>query len=70
MATLAIDTTDPNYQTRLTQLQQIKAFYGPRIARYLQVQDTAKQADWEARDPILAEIMDMHRKISAREDIT
>lgn len=66
MADIIIDTQAAGYQTRLTQIQDIKAFYGPRIAEYLR-QPTVRQEKWRAKDPILDELLDIHEKIEARE---
>lgn len=68
MATRNIDTTSPQYQTRLTQIQQIKAFYGPVIADYLNVHKTDPDAAraWRQGDPILREMLDIYRQIAKR----
>ena len=68
MANQNIDTQAANYQTRLTQIQEIKAFYGPRIAAYLK-ESPERQAIWRSKDPILDEMLDIHEKIEAREDL-
>lgn len=65
MATINIDTTSSEYQTRLIQLQQIKSFYGPRIAQYLKA-SPERQAAWRANDPILDEMLDIKDKIDER----
>ena len=66
MANIVIDTQAAGYQTRLTQIQDIKAFYGPRIVEYLD-SSPERQAKWRAKDPILDEILDIHERIERRE---
>lgn len=65
MATTQINTESTQYQTRLTQLQEIKAFYGPIIVKYLGLRDPERQKAWRQRDPILRELLDIHRKIES-----
>lgn len=65
MANINIDTQSANYQTRLTQLQEIKAFYGPRIVEYLAA-PPERQAIWRANDPILDELIDIADRIERR----
>jgi hypothetical protein len=65
MANIIIDTQSAGYQTRLTQLQDIKAFYGPRIVEYLN-EDPARQAIWRTKDPILDELLDIADRIERR----
>lgn len=69
MPNITIDTTAPAYQTRLTQLQDIKSFYGSRIVEYLQA-PPERQAIWRTKDPILDELLDIHERIEAREALT
>lgn len=61
MATQNIDTTLTIYQERLGQLQQIKTFYGPLVAEFLQ-EPLERQNKWAANDPLLWEILDLVRK--------
>ena len=65
MANININTQSANYQTRLTQLQEIKAFYGPRIVEYLK-EPPERQAIWRSRDPILDELLDIYERIDRR----
>lgn len=65
MANITIDTQSAGYQTRLTQLQDIKAFYGPRIVEYLE-QPAERQAIWRSKDPILDELLDIADRIERR----
>ena len=67
MANISIDTTTAGYQNRLTQLQDIKTFYGPRIVEYL-AQPPERQKIWRNKDPILWELLDIWRRIEAREE--
>lgn len=68
MATTNIDTTSNGYQTRLTQLQDIKSFYGPIIVKYLEVhqKDEAAAKAWRQADPILRELLEIWLQISKR----
>ena len=66
MPTTSVDTTSAGYQTRLTQIQEIKSFYGPIIAEYLRLNDADQQTAWRQADPILRELLDIHRKIEDR----
>ena len=65
MADVNINTQSAGYQTRLTQLQEIKQFYGPLIVEYLKSDETRKNK-WRARDPILNEMLDIYERIHAR----
>ena len=65
MANISINTQSAGYQTRLTQLQEIKTFYGPRIVEYLK-EDPERQAIWRSRDPILDELLDIADRIERR----
>ena len=67
MANITIDTAAPGYQQRLTQLREIKSFYGPRIVQYLEAPRERQQA-WRSRDPILWEMLDIWHKIDQRTD--
>jgi hypothetical protein len=68
MATTNIDTTAPGYTTRLGQLQDIVAFYGPIIAEYLKVhiKDPVGAKAWRQADPMLRELLNIHRQIESR----
>lgn len=68
MATFTVDTTATNYQNRLTQIQAIKAGYGPIVAQYLRVhvKDPDAAREWRQRDPLLRELLDIARQISKR----
>ena len=66
MANISIDTQSAGYQTRLQQIRDIKTFYGPRIVEYLK-ESPERQKIWRQKDPILWELMDLHRKIEDRE---
>ena len=68
MANITIDTQSAGYQTRLTQIQEIKTFYGPRIVEYLR-QPEDRQAIWRAKDPILDEMLDIYERIERREEM-
>jgi hypothetical protein len=68
MANISIDTTSAGYQNRLADIRAIKTFYGPRIAEYLK-EGPERQQLWRQHDPIMWELMDLHRKIEDREDI-
>jgi hypothetical protein len=65
MANITINTQSANYQTRLTQLQEIKQFYGPRIVEYLK-QPAERQEIWRTKDPILDELLDIADRIEQR----
>jgi len=65
MANQNIDTTAPGYQTRLTQIQEIKAFYGSTIVAYLQ-ETPERQQQWRQADPMLWELLDIWYKIEER----
>ena len=66
MAQISINTQSAGYQARLQQIRDIKSFYGPRIAEYLK-ESPERQKIWRQKDPILWELMDLHRKIEDRE---
>ena len=68
MANITINTQAAGYQTRLTQLQDIKAFYGPRIVEYLK-ESPERQAIWRSRDPILDELLDIADRIERRTQV-
>ena len=65
MANITIDTQSTGYQTRLTQLQDIKTFYGPRIVEYLKA-PPERQVIWRSKDPILDELIDIYERIDGR----
>ena len=65
MANITINTQAAGYQTRLTQLQDIKSFYGPRIVEYLKA-PPERQAIWRTKDPILDELLDIADRIERR----
>ena len=65
MANISINTQSAGYQTRLTQLQDIKSFYGPRIIEYLK-EPADRQKIWRQNDPILWEMLDIWYKIDQR----
>lgn len=67
MATRSVDTTSQAYNRRLTDIQDILTFYGPILGDYLALKDPDAQQAWRQRDPILRELLDIHRKIEARE---
>ena len=62
MANQNIDTTTPQYQVRLTQIREIKSFYGPQIVAYLKESPERQQA-WRQSDPILWELLDIWHRI-------
>ena len=68
MATRSVDTTSQAYNRRLTDIQDIKTFYGPILGDYLRLSSEAEKQAWRQRDPILRELLDIHRKIEAREE--
>ena len=57
-----IDTTDPNYQTRRTQFNQIVTFYGPILRDYYALRSPEAKQAWRQRDPFLQDILDFVRK--------
>ena len=65
MANISINTQSAGYQLRLTQIQEIKTFYGPRIVEYLG-ESPERQAIWRSRDPILDELLDIADRIERR----
>lgn len=68
MATTNVDTTAPGYTTRLGQLQDIVAFYAPILVEYLKVAkvDADAARTWRQQDPILRELLNVHRQISKK----
>ena len=68
MANTTINTQSANYQTRLTQLQEIKAGYGPTVAQYLKVhvKDPEAARAWRQADPLLRELLQVAQRISKR----
>lgn len=65
MADVNINTQSAGYQTRLTQLQEIKQFYGPLIVEWLKSPPT-RQEKWRAKDPIMDEMLDIYERIHTR----
>lgn len=64
MSSQTIDTTSPQYQARLQQIKDIKAFYGSRIRTYLDLRDKDMKKVWRQSDPILRELLDLARRIN------
>ena len=65
MADVNINTQSQGYQTRLTQLQEIKQFYGPLIVEWIK-SPKSRQVKWRAKDPMLNEILDIYERIHRR----
>ena len=65
MANITLNTQSAGYQNRLTQLRDIKAFYGPMIVTFLK-EPPERQAIWRSRDPILDELLDIADRIERR----
>lgn len=68
MADTNINTAAAGYTTRLSQLQDIVAFYAPILVEYLKVQvkDPEAARTWRQQDPILRELLNIHRQIAKR----
>jgi hypothetical protein len=62
MANNTVDTTGGGYQLRLTQIREIKTFYGPMIKEYL-AESPDRQKAWRQNDPILWELLDIWHRI-------
>lgn len=63
MANINIDTTAPAYQTRLTQYNDIMAFWKPNLIEYFKM--TQEQQDaWRASDPFLDRILKVTEAIT------
>jgi hypothetical protein len=58
-----IDTSAPGYQTRLTQYNDIMAFWKPHLKVYFLLDAPAQEA-WRQSDPFLRRILQVHRAIT------
>ena len=68
MANINIDTTASGYQTRLTQYNDIMAFWKPNLIEYFKMTSEQQQA-WRAADPFLNRILTVTQAITElRED--
>lgn len=67
MANINIDTTAPAYQTRLTQYNEIMAFWKPYLIEYFKLNAPAQQA-WRQNDPFLRRILQVNRAINQQSD--
>ena len=65
MADVNINTQSAGYQTRLTQIREIKQFYGPLVVEWIKSTPERRQK-WRAKDPILSEILDIYERIDRR----
>lgn len=63
MANINIDTSAAGYQTRLTQYNEIMAFWKPNIVEYFKMTGEQQQA-WRAADPFLDRILKVSEAIS------
>ncbi len=68
MAKININTQAAGYQTRLTQLREIKTYYAPQLAQYLK-EPIERQAIWRQNDPILWELLDLIQKFNDFQEI-
>lgn len=63
MANINIDTSAAGYQTRLTQYNDIMAFWKPNIIEYFKMTQEQRDA-WRAADPFLDRILKVSEAIS------
>ena len=67
MANINIDTTAPAYQTRLTQYNEIMAFWKPYIKQFALMTKKQQEA-WRANDPFLDRILTVTEAITEFRD--
>jgi hypothetical protein len=65
VANITLNTQAAGYQNRLTQLREIKDYYGPMIVAYLN-EPAERQEIWRTKDPILDELLDIADRIERR----
>ena len=70
MAILQINTQSAQYQTKLTQLNQIIDFYKPVLKRYLEERNGEAKENWRSRDPILDRLLQIHEAIERRTQLS
>jgi hypothetical protein len=56
MANVSIDTQAAGYQNRLTQYNEIMAFWKPYLQQFFKMNEAQRQA-WRAADPFLDRIL-------------
>lgn len=62
-----VDTTATGYQTRLTQYNDIMAFWKPNLITYFTLNPQQQQA-WRAADPFLDRILTVTQAITELRD--
>lgn len=63
MANINIDTTAAGYQNRLTQYNEIMAFWKPNLIEYFKM-DSEQQEAWRQADPFLDRILTVTQAIT------
>ena len=63
MANINIDTQAAAYQTRLTQYNEIMAFWKPNLIEFFKM-DPEQQQAWRAADPFLDRILKVTEAIT------
>lgn len=67
MANINIDTTAAGYQNRLTQYNDIMAFWKPNLIEFFKMDREQRQA-WRAADPFLDRILTVTQAITELRD--
>lgn len=67
MANVTINTQAAGYQTRLTQYNDIMAFWKPNLIEFFKMDREQRQA-WRAADPFLDRILTVTRAIAELRD--
>lgn len=67
MANINIDTTAAGYQNRLTQYNDIMAFWKPNLIEFFKMSPEQQQA-WRQADPFLDRILKVSKSISDLRD--
>jgi hypothetical protein len=67
MANVTINTQAPAYQTRLTQYNDIMAFWKPNLQEFFKMNKEQRQA-WRANDPFLDRILTVTQAIAELRD--
>lgn len=67
MANVSIDTQAAGYQNRLTQYNDIMAFWKPYLVAFFKMEPEQRQA-WRAADPFLDRILTVTKAITELRD--
>jgi len=67
MADRSLDTQSAGYQNHLQRFRDLKAFYAPFLVDYFKLTEDQQKA-WRQSDPLLRELLDFVRKVSARKN--